>query len=101
MPPEKAARGQLGLASICLSTENRRSRISRVTSICTWRAAVLPEDEIHNDSDLKDEKNTANMEDDLCDGQGDVLSNILSETPTGPKPTMQSEIASMQMMMEE
>ena len=93
MPPKKAARGQLRLASIRSSTENLRSPLGRVTPILTRGASVLPEDEIHDEDDHDDEENTADMEDTLSDGLGDNLSE--------PEPTMQSEIASMRKMMEE
>ena len=56
---------------------------------------------MHDENDHNDEENTADMEDDLTDGLGDNLSDILGDNPSEPKPTTQSEIASMRKMMEE
>jgi len=93
MPPKKAARGQLRLASIRSSTDNLRSPLGRVTPIPTREASVLPEDEIHDEDDHDDEENTANMDDALSDSLGDNLSE--------PEPPTQFEIPSMRKMMEE
>ena len=41
------------------------------------------------------------MEDALSNGLGDNLSDVLGDNPSEPEPTTQSEIASMQKMMEE
>ena len=101
MPPKKAARGQLRLASIRSSTENLWSPLGRVTPILTRGASVLPEDEIHDEDDHDYEENTTDMEDALSDGLGDNLSDVLGDNPSEPEPTMQSEIASMRKMMEE
>jgi len=101
MPSKTAARGQVRLACICSSTENLRSPLGRVTLILTWGASVLPEDELRDEDNQVDDENTAVMEQDLSDGQGDDLSAILGDNPSEPEPTMQSEIASMRKMMEE
>jgi len=93
MPPKKAARGQLGLASIRSSTENLRLPVGRVTPILTRGASVPQEDESHDEDDHDDDENTADMEDALSDGLGDILSE--------PEPTTLPEIASMRKMIEE
>jgi len=91
----------LRLASIRSSTGNLPSPLGWVTLILTPGASVLPEDEICHENDHDDEENTAYMEDDLSDGLGDKLSDVLDDNPSEPEPTTQSEIASMRMMMEE
>jgi len=101
MPPKKAARGQLRLASIHSSTENLRSSLGRVPSIPTRRASVLPEDEIDDEDDDDDKENIADMEDALSDALGDNLSDVLGENPSELEPTTQSEITPMRKMMEE
>jgi len=101
MPPKTAARGQLHLASVLTSTENLQSPLGRETLIVTRGACVLPEDEIHDENNQDDKENTADMEEDLSDGQGDNLRDVLGDNLSKPEPTMQSEIASMSKMMEE
>jgi len=56
---------------------------------------------LRDEDNQDDDENTAVMEQDLSDGQGDDLSAILGDNPSEPEPTMQSEIASMRKMMEE
>jgi len=41
------------------------------------------------------------MEDTLSEGLGDNLSDVLRDNPSDPEPTTQSEIASMEKMMQE
>jgi len=93
MPPKKASRDQLRLASTGSSTENLRSPLGRVTPILTRRVSVLQEDEIYDESDRHNEDITADREDDL--------SECLGGNPSAPEPTMQSEIATMRKMREE
>jgi len=52
-------------------------------------------------SDHDNKQHTGDMEDDLTDGLGGNLSDIMSHNPSEPEPRRQSEIASMQKMMEE
>ena len=83
MPPKKAARDQLRLASTRSSTENLRSPLGRVTPILTRRVSVLQEHAIYDRSDHDDEENTAGREDDLRDGLGDNPS--APELPRNPR----------------
>jgi len=78
---------------------------------------VLQEDEIYDESDRHDDEHNADREDDLSDGLSDNLSDSLGDDLTDglgnnlsdrlgnnlsePEPITQSEIAAMQMMMEE
>jgi hypothetical protein len=48
MPPKLGARGELGLASTCLSTEHLRSPVRRGAAILTVRGSLLQEDEIYD-----------------------------------------------------
>jgi len=87
MPPKKAARGQLRLASIRSSMEDLRSPLGRGTPILTGGASVLPQDEIHDEVDHNDEENTADMEAALSDGLGNNLCDVLGDNPSEPVPT--------------
>ena len=78
---------------------------------------MLQEDEIYDESDRHDDEHNADREDDLSDGLSDNLSDSLGDDLTDglgnnlsdrlgnnlsePEPITQSEIAAMQMMMEE
>jgi hypothetical protein len=95
IPPTKAARGRLNLASTGSRTENQRSPISRVTPILIQAASIMPEDEIHYEDDYDNKENTAEMDDVKSYGAGDNLRKVLGDNPSEPKPTTQSEIVSM------
>jgi hypothetical protein len=101
MPAKKATRGQLRLASISSSTENLHLPLVRATPILTRGLSILQDDDKHYEDDHDDNERTADMEDALNDGLGDNLSDVLCDNPSEPEPTTQSEIASMQMTMEE
>jgi len=101
MPSKKPARGQSPFASISSSTENLRSPLRWVTPILTWGATVHLEDEIHDENDHDKADSTANMDEDLINGQGVNVSDILGDNRSEPTPTMQSKIASMRKMTEE
>jgi len=75
--------------------------LSWVTSILTRWASVPPENKILETNDHDDQENTADMEDDLSNNPCHNRSDILGDNPSEPEPTTQSNIASMQMMMEE
>ena len=93
MPPKKAAKCQLHLASIHSSTENLRLPLRQVTPCLSCGTSVLPEDEIHNKHDHNDEENTADMEEVLRGCPGDNMSDVLGDNPSEPERTMQTEIA--------
>jgi len=93
MPAKKAATGQLPFARTPQSKENLKSRKGWVSPIPTQRVSLLQEDQIYDISILDSGQDVANMDDDLSNGLGDNQSEL--------KPTTQSKIASMPMIMEE
>jgi len=101
MAPMHAGRGQMRLAGTRSSMENIWAPLSLVTPILTWQASIFLGDEMHDDSDHDQEQHTADIKDDLRDSLGDNIKDILGNTLRKPKPTMQSEIASMQKILYE
>jgi len=95
-----AARDQIPLAGIRLSTEHLRSPQGRVTPMPTWGDSVYSERDIHYKDDHDRKENSPDIHDALTNSPGDNLSNVLGNNPSELEHTGQSEIASRQTMME-
>jgi hypothetical protein len=94
-PPEQAGRGELPLASKHSGTENKPSPVGQATLFRSAGTSVLPEDEIHNKSNQKEEENITDMANDLNDGLCDHHRESDGSTPCELWRTTQSDITSM------